>query len=312
MDSLPTASCSTPSVGRRSYGRRWIANEVTWLELNCHLLKGRSEVFICGVFTGSPQRSFSLLFSPPASLDRMPRRKQQASRASSVSDQIDQERREMRLEIKALHVHHRSQRNNTNISSEPAPPRPVGVQQRWEPNSYQLQILEEFYAKATPPSPENIANIAELVGQVDHSKVYYWFSNKKSREKRKRRRLEEAAASASSSPAFSAIATTAAASSGSEQSHHQSYADQIVNDGSFLPDACLFETNVTLEQPRIIPSHEEESPLQLSLGWSFANLDEHWEFSVLIDRTLRLSPLGKWKLDDYRNVILSSTFWPKI
>ncbi|EFJ33027.1 hypothetical protein SELMODRAFT_407131 [Selaginella moellendorffii] len=248
----------------------------------------------------------------------MPRSKQQASRASSVSDQIDQERREMRLEIKALHVHHRSQRNNINISSEPAPPRPVGVQQRWEPNSYQLQILEEFYAKATPPSPENIANIAELVGQVDHSKVYYWFSNKKSREKRKRRRLEEAGASASSSPAFSAIATTAAASSGSEQSHHQSYADQIVNDGSFLPDACLFETNVTLEQPRIVIRlwpWSSSSIVALAVDLDIDNMQQASKAAIIFatdDLHVFACTVGKWKLDDYRNVLLSSTFWPKI
>ncbi|EFJ35854.1 hypothetical protein SELMODRAFT_451352 [Selaginella moellendorffii] len=73
------------------------------------------------------------------------------------------------------------------------------VRQRWEPNSDQLQILEEFYANSTPPSPE-ITDLVGRYGAVDHSNVYYWFTNKNSREKRKRRRLEEAPASPAIAP----------------------------------------------------------------------------------------------------------------
>ncbi|XP_024540240.1 WUSCHEL-related homeobox 11 [Selaginella moellendorffii] len=150
----------------------------------------------------------------------MRRCEQQAasSPASSESDQIDQERdiNTELLELKALHMHHRSRRKHIEISSVPAPPAPTRpAQQRWRPNSQQLAILEEFYAKGTPPSQENVTEIAELIGHhgpVDESKVYYWFQNKKSREKRKRRRIEEAnavsGASASSSPA--AASATAA------------------------------------------------------------------------------------------------------
>ncbi|XP_024538362.1 WUSCHEL-related homeobox 11 [Selaginella moellendorffii] len=221
----------------------------------------------------------------------MRRCEQQAasSPASSESDQIDQERdiNTELLELKALHMHHRT---------PPAPTRPA--QQRWRPNSQQLGILEEFYAKGTPPSQENVTEIAELIGHhgpVDESKVYYWFQNKKSREKRKRRRIEEAnaasGASASSSPAAasataafqqdlssSAPSASASASSGSEQLHHpaaQSYAAaQIVIDGgvvSIIDDKSPFDLvghfgdGAALFDPalgRIVPTNERGVTLE--------------------------------------------------
>ncbi|EFJ20992.1 hypothetical protein SELMODRAFT_417553 [Selaginella moellendorffii] len=233
----------------------------------------------------------------------MRRCEQQAasSPASSESDQIDQERdiNTELLELKALHMHHRSRRKHIEISSVPAPPAPTRpAQQRWRPNSQQLGILEEFYAKGTPPSQENVTEIAELIGHhgpVDESKVYYWFQNKKSREKRKRRRIEEAnaasGASASSSPAAasataafqqdlssSAPSASASASSGSEQLHHpaaQSYAAaQIVIDGgvvSIIDDKSPFDLvghfgdGAALFDPalgRIVPTNERGVTLE--------------------------------------------------